>query len=138
MIINMKNNVTPKFTKDLSENIAQITNNKYNKIVINEEEGIMVELPNGEYKNANRLSIGTIQQLYLSFRLSIIEDISQENMPIILDEIFAYYDDNRLKEALKNIKEHYSNNHQIIIFSCTNREEEALNELGYVFNKIEL
>ena len=134
----MKNNVTPKFTKDLSENIAQITNNKYNKIVINEEEGIMVELPNGEYKNANRLSIGTIQQLYLSFRLSIIEDISQENMPIILDEIFAYYDDNRLKEALKNIKEHYSNNHQIIIFSCTNREEEALNELGYVFNKIEL
>ena len=30
----------------------------------------------------------------------MIEDISEENMPIILDEIFAYYDDNRLKETL--------------------------------------
>lgn len=134
----MKNNVTPKFTKNLSENISYITNNKYNKVVINEEEGIMIELPNGEYKSANRLSIGTIQQLYLSFRLSMIEDISEENMPVILDEIFAYYDDNRLKETLKNIKEHYSNEHQIILFTCTDREEIALKELGYTYNKIEL
>ncbi|MBP3502802.1 MAG: AAA family ATPase [Clostridia bacterium] len=134
----MKNNVTPKFTKSLSENIANITNNKYNKVIINEEEGILVEQQNGEYKSANRLSIGTIQQLYLSFRLSMIEDISEENMPIIFDEIFAYYDDNRLKDTLKIIKEQYSNNHQIILFTCTKREEETLNELGYTYNKIEL
>ncbi|MBO5348765.1 MAG: AAA family ATPase [Clostridia bacterium] len=134
----MKSNVTPKFTKNLSENIAYITNKKYNKVAISEDEGILIELPSGEYKNANRLSIGTIQQLYLSFRLSMIEDISEENMPIILDEIFAYYDDNRLKETLKNIKERYSNNHQIILFTCTNREEKALKELGYEYSKIEL
>lgn len=134
----MKNNVTPKFTRNLSENISHITNNKYNKVIINEEEGILIELQNGEYKSANRLSIGTIQQLYLAFRLSMIEDISEENMPIIFDEIFAYYDDNRLKDTLKNIEERYGSTHQIILFTCTNREEKALKELGYKYNKIEL
>ena len=53
----MKNDVTPKFTQKLSENINNITNGKYNKIIINEEDGIIIELPNGEYKNANTLSV---------------------------------------------------------------------------------
>lgn len=132
----MKNNVTPKFTQDLSKNISYITNNKYNRVAINEEEGLLIELQNGEYKNANRLSLGTIQQLYLSFRLSIIDNISQENMPIILDEVFAYYDDNRLKETLKNIKDNYGDNHQVILFTCTNREENMLKELGYRYNRV--
>lgn len=134
----MKSDVTPKFTEKLSKNIAIVTNNKYEKVVINEEDGILIELPNGEYKNANRLSKGTIQQLYLSFRLSMIEDITEENMPIILDETFAYYDNTRLRETLKNISEHYSQNHQIILLTCTNREEDMLNELGINYNKIEL
>lgn len=132
----MKNNVTPKFTQDLSKNISYITNEKYNRVAINEEEGLLIELQNGEYKNANRLSLGTIQQLYLSFRLSIIDNILQENMPIILDEVFAYYDDNRLKETLKNIKDNYGDNHQVILFTCTNREENVLRELGYKYNRV--
>ena len=132
----MKSDVTPKFTEKLSENLAIVTNNKYKRVVINEEDGILIELPTGEYKNANRLSKGTIEQLYLSFRLSMIEDITEENMPIILDETFAYFDNNRLKETLKNIQEHYSKNHQIILLTCTNREEDILKELEISFNKI--
>ena len=132
----MKNDVTPKFTENLSKNIAIVTDNKYKKVVINEDEGILIELPNGEYKSANRLSKGTIQQLYLSFRLSMIEDITEEKMPIILDETFAYYDNLRLKETLKNINENYSTNHQVIILTCTNREEDMLDELGVRYNKI--
>ena len=133
----MKNDVTPKFTESLSKNIAYITNNKYQKIVINEEDGLLVELANGEYKNANFLSKGTIEQLYLAFRLSLIEDITEESMPIIFDEAFAYFDDNRLKETLKSIN-NYSKKHQIILFTCTNREENILRELGLNYNKIVL
>lgn len=133
----MKNDVTPKFTESLSKNIAYITNNKYQKIVINEEDGLLVELANGEYKNANFLSKGTIEQLYLAFRLSLIEDITEESMPIIFDEAFAYFDDNRLKETLKSIN-NYSKKHQIILFTCTNREENILRELGLDYNKIVL
>ncbi len=134
----MKNDVTPKFTQKLSENINNITNGKYNKVIINEEDGIIIELSNGEYKNANTLSVGTIQQLYMAFRLSMAEDISNENMPIILDEIFAFYDNKRLKDAIKNINENYAKNHQILLFTCTNREENVLQELNLKYNKVSL
>lgn len=133
----MKNSVTPQFTGLISKNISKITNGKYNKIVINEEDGILVELENGEYMNANRLSVGTIEQIYLAFRLSAIQNVSNETMPIILDEAFAYFDDNRLAETLKNMKENYENN-QIIILTCTNRENEILDRLGYKYNTIKL
>ena len=134
----MKSEVAPRFTENLSKNIALITNNKYKRIVINESDGILVELENGEYKNANLLSKGTIEQLYLAFRLSIIEDISEESMPIIFDEIFAYFDDNRLRETLKTLDNNYSQRHQIILFTCTKREEEALNALNINYNLINL
>lgn len=134
----MKNNVAPRFTENLSRNIALITENKYKRIVINENDGILVELENGDYKSANLLSKGTIEQLYLAFRLSMIEDISKESMPIIFDEIFAYFDNNRLKDTLKNLSENYSKRHQIILFTCTKREEEVLRALNIDFNLINL
>ena len=133
----MKNTVTPRFTNNLSNNINKLSNGKYKKVSINDENGLMVELPNGEYVSAERLSLGTIDQLYLSLRLSMCEDVSEENMPIILDEAFAFYDDERLENILRFLIENYYNK-QIIIFTCTSREEEILNKLKYEYNKITL
>lgn len=133
----MKSNVTPKFTNSLSENIAKISNNKYNKVAINDENGMMVELASGEYVPAERLSLGTIDQLYLSLRLSMNTEVSSENMPVILDEAFAYYDDDRLENILKFLADNYKDK-QIIILTCTNREEQIYNKLGYQFNKVRL
>ena len=96
----MKNSVTPKFTENLSHNISSITDGKYNKVMFNEEEGLIVELQNGDYIPVNRFSIGTIDQLYLSLRLSMINELSDETVPIFLDEAFAFYDDERLKNIL--------------------------------------
>ena len=74
----MKNSVTPKFTENLSNNISKITDSKYKKVMFNENEGLIVELENSDYVPANRLSIGTIDQLYLSLRLSMINELSDE------------------------------------------------------------
>ena len=133
----MKSNVTPKFTNGLSENIAKISNNKYGKVAINDENGMMVELNSGEYVPAERLSLGTIDQLYLSLRLSMNTEVSDENMPVILDEAFAYYDDERLENILKYLADNYADK-QIIILTCTNREENIYDKLGYQFNKVRL
>ena len=133
----MKNNVTPKFTKNLSETINKISNGKYNKVTVNDEIGLMVELENGEYVSADRLSIGTIDELYLSLRLSMAEEISEEKMPIILDEAFAYFDDNRLENALKFLVNELKEN-QIILLTCTKREEEILDKLNIKYNLVEL
>jgi uncharacterized protein YhaN len=134
---NMKKNISPRFTKMLSDNIENITGGRYNNVRYNDEEGLLVELHNGNYVTAEKLSIGTIEQLYLSLRFAILTEISEENIPIILDETFAYYDNNRLKNILKYFSELYEKK-QIIIFTCTNREKEILDELKLDYNFIEI
>ena len=135
--INMKNSVTPKFTEELSKNISNITNGKYNNIRFNDEEGLIVEIENGDYIPASKLSVGTIDQLYLSLRLSMIEDLSEETMPIILDETFAYFDDERLENVLKYINDKFKN-HQVILLTCTNREKDILDKNLISYNNCEL
>ena len=133
----MKSEITPKFTKNLSNNINEISNGKYNNIKFIDGQGLIVELENGEYVNANRLSIGTIDQLYFSLRLSAIQEIAKENMPIILDESFAFYDDLRLSNILRYFSKEFKQN-QIIIFTCSKREKEILEKNGIEYNYIEL
>ncbi len=133
----MRNTVTPKFTQELSKNISEITEKKYSKIMFNDEQGLIVELESGNYVPASKLSIGTIDQLYLSLRLSMIDELSEENLPIILDEAFAYYDTERLTNILEYLDEKYKT-HQIILFTCTNREKEILEKIKVPYNLIEL
>lgn len=133
----MKNNVTPKFTQNLSNIACDISNGKYKKVIFNEEKGLVVELENGEYISVNRLSAGTIDELYLSLRLSMLDEISNEKMPIILDEVFAYFDDERLKNSLIFLAEQ-SKEHQIIIFTCSNREKQILDSINIKYNLVEL
>lgn len=133
----MKNTVTPKFTENLSKNIEEITNGKYTNVIVRDDNGLVVELEKGNYVEANRLSVGTIDQLYLSLRLSMIEDLSKEKMPIILDEAFAYYDTQRLKNILKYIEKSYPNR-QIILFTCTEREKDIFNQFNIIYNYVDL
>ena len=133
----MKTTITPKFTKNLSESIQKISSNKYNKVTINDENGMIIENNRGEYVEAVKLSTGTIDQLYLALRLSMIDELSKENLPIILDESFAYSDNNRLKNMLQYITSDL-NNHQTIIFTCTDREQKMLEEMNIPYNVVEL
>lgn len=133
----MKTTITPKFTKNLSESIQKISSNKYNKVTINDENGMIIENNRGEYVEAIKLSTGTIDQLYLALRLSMINELSKENLPIILDESFAYSDNNRLKNMLQYLTSDL-NNHQTIIFTCTDREQKMLEEMNIPYNVVEL
>lgn len=133
----MKNSVSPVFTEKLSNNISKITKGKYCNLYFSDEQGLVVELDNGNYIPAERLSIGTIDQLYLSLRLAMLDEISKEKVPIILDEAFAYYDDERLKNILNYLITEFSDR-QIIILTCTRREIGILEEMDVEFNNIHL
>lgn len=127
----MRSNITPKFNQTLSKNIDIISNGKYKNISINDK--ITIELNDGRYIPAESLSIGTVEQIYLSLRLSILNEISNEKLPIILDEAFAYYDDNRLEAALEFLSKV---DNQVILFTCTNREKEILDKNNINYNYI--
>ena len=77
---------------------------------------------------AERLSRGTVEQIYLAVRLAAADILLEEPVPLILDDVFAFYDDKRLESALKWLS---SQEKQVIIFTCHKREEEIAKRVVY-------
>ena len=114
----VKENISPRFTENLCDIISKISDGRYENIIFSDDEGLRVELQNGNYIPVSRLSTGTIDQMYISLRLSALNEMTEETMPIILDEAFAYFDNDRLANILKYLKSNF-NDIQIIIFTCS-------------------
>ena len=123
----LKNNVGPEFDKKLSYIVKKITNGKYDDVYIDINHNIKMKTEHGEYVNLERFSTGTIEQVNLALRLAYIDTISKESLPIILDESFAFYDDERLANIMRFLSEEYINR-QVIIFTCSNREKKIIDE----------
>lgn len=119
-----------------SDIIKEITNSKYNEIKVDEKLNIKTEIGD-KYHRIESLSTGTIEQVYFSLRLAIADMIyGQGKVPILLDDTFAYYDDDRLKRVLEMLSK--ENNRQILLFTCQNREKEILDEVKATYNYIKL
>ena len=133
----IKQNISPKFEQNLCKTISEITNNTYDNVKVSDAEGLYVETENGLYMPVDRLSVGTVDEMYLSLRLSMLEEISSEKMPIMLDETFVYFDEERLKNMICYLQDKNYNN-QIVIFTCSEREIQTLNKLKIEYNLINL
>ncbi|WP_455257559.1 ATP-binding protein [Peptoniphilus asaccharolyticus] len=127
----------PKIVKFMNDFISDITSDKYNRIVVDDSFNIAVEdTVSGKMVEAEKLSNGTIDQLYLGLRLAVSEMLYKD-APIILDDHFIQYDDERCKETLKFL-DRYSKIKQVIIFSAMNRECEMLDSMGAIYNRVNL
>lgn len=128
----------PAINKKVSKIVEKITGGKYNNIKISESLNIGVENPiTGEIIELDSLSGGTIDQLYFSLRFGIINSMVDNRLPLILDDCFIQYDDNRLANIIDFLVE-IGNERQIILFTCHNREKIILEDLGAGFNLINL
>ncbi len=132
----MKENITPDFLEELKNIMIQVTKGKYANLYLDSENNILVEIENGNYAPIELLSIGTIDLIYLALRISAANEISKENMPLILDESLAYYDDERLERILKYLAE--TTNNQILMFTCTEREISILESNNIEYNIINI
>ena len=85
-----------------------------------------------------QVSSGTADQIYLALRLAAARFIQgdRERLPLIFDDSFVLYDDERLKTALRWLPEAYRG--QIIIFTCHRREERILREAEIPFHSISI
>ncbi len=111
--------------REASRIFAQITEGRYGRIEVDGERRLSV-WDGSRRIPAERLSRGTIEQLYLSVRLSAADILLEEYVPLIFDDAFAFYDDKRLESALKWLSRQGK---QVIIFTCQNREEEIVKKL---------
>ena len=123
-----------ELNRAVSDIIARVTNHKYQDLKIDERLNIKLGW-NDKYIILDRLSAGTIDQVYFALRLAVSDLLlSNEPMPIILDDSFALYDDNRMKAVLSKI----ADRNQVLLFSCQKREKQILEDMGLSFNYIEL
>jgi len=133
----VKESISPRFIENLCDIISKVSGGRYKRVSLNDKEGLNVEVDNGSIIPVSRLSVGTIDQMYLSLRLSALYEISNESIPIVLDESFAYFDNERLDNILKYLARNFPEN-QILLFTCSKREINALDGLDIKYNLINL
>jgi hypothetical protein len=114
--------------------ISKITGQKYNDLKVDEKLDVKVGLNDG-YVLLERLSAGTIDQIYFALRTAVADLLLGKNeVPLLLDDSLALYDEMRVKACLKEL----SQKKQVILFTCHKREQQLLKELGIDYHLVEL
>lgn len=118
----------------VSEVISEVTGQRYHELKIDEKLDIKVAW-NGTYVALERLSAGTMDQVFLALRLAVADLLlGKDEVPLIFDDSFVMYDDTRLKSALKEV----ANRKQSLIFTCHKREQRLLEELQIPYHLVQL
>jgi DNA repair exonuclease SbcCD ATPase subunit len=124
--LKMQKDYIPELNREMSRMIGIITSGRYSRVSTNDELRINLEVPETEeLMTVNRLSGGTIDQVYLCMRLASVNllDRGREKLPLFLDEPFSQYDEERVRKAFELLKE-ISKERQIFFFTCREREYE--------------
>ncbi|MEQ8197312.1 MAG: AAA family ATPase [Clostridiaceae bacterium] len=124
----LQRNIGPALNKKVSYYFSKLTSGKYSEVKVGQNYEIMVKEEDGETFSGEYLSNGAWDQVYLSLRLALVDMLfGEKKVPLIFDDAFVQYDDERLKNTLEVLKE-LSLKRQIILFSCQKREEEFLED----------
>lgn len=124
----------------VSKWMSQLTAGKYDHAIV-KEDGKLLILADGKEILPEALSHGTLEQIYLAFRLAVGEIVTKEEpMPVIFDEAFGMYDEKRLMQTLRALdcQIRKEQGRQILIFTCQKREMELLEQSGITYHKIVL
>lgn len=130
---NMQKRVSDELNRKASEVLAAVTAGKYERLLVDENLNISL-CTAGRNISVERLSRGTLEQAFFALRMAACDILYEEEYPVILDDAFAFYDDERLAGVLRWLSEHKK---QVIILTCQKREMQALDELGIPYAKIE-
>lgn len=109
--------------------LATLTGGRY--VTVEHEPGnkekFFVRNAEGEAFQPDRLSTGTREQLYLAIRMAFISEYCQchEALPVVMDDCFVNFDDNRTERALKAVAS-WDEGVQTIILSCHRRLPEIV------------
>lgn len=113
-----KNTHLPRLLKKAEGYFQFLTNGNYQRIHLHTSgTGFLVERKDRSLFEANELSQGTAEQLYVSIRLALATTLYESySFPIIIDDSFVNFDTGRTQkviELLKSLKDY-----QILFFTC--------------------
>ena len=124
--------------KEASQYITGITGGIYDSMSIDENLNVFLNTKTKLVPLEN-VSSGTMDQVYLALRLAaakLLTSSGSGGFPLIFDDSFTQYDDERLKTALEWLASAYGG--QIIIFTCHRREAQMLRARQVEFQLIEM
>lgn len=117
---------SPELNQLSGQYLARLTQNKYPSVSLTRDlEGAVRSTGDILPRSALYLSHGTADQLYLAARLAVCQLCLPEKPPIVLDDALAAFDEQRLTQALKLLRE-LSEDQQLLLFTCHKREEQLL------------
>ena len=130
---NIHHQVGRKLRTRTSQILSEITGGKYQEVLM--DSGFHMTVNTGDRTiGLERLSRGTMEQIYFSLRMAAGELLChEESFPVILDDVFGMYDEERLAAVLKWM---HKENKQIIISTCHKREMEILDREGIPYQKL--
>ncbi len=117
-----------------SEVLEYLTENRYQQMFVDEDLKVTI-ITEGRLISVNQLSRGTIEQVYFALRIAVAEVMQEEKLPIIFDDAFGHYDSKRLKRLFQWLEKC---ERQVVIFSCQERERDILEEMGILYNEINI
>ena len=134
----VKGSIGAYINKAAGEILTKVTGGAYSRLDVSDSMDIHVNTRERSIP-LSKLSMGTMDQVYLAVRLAalrLMEGDRPGSLPVLFDDSFTLYDDERLKAAMTFIATCYEG--QLIIFTCQHREKAILNELSVGHSYIRL
>lgn len=115
----------PRITKRAQTMLSQLTQGRYDRLILGSDLSLSAGAKQEDtLHDAQWRSEGTIDQLYLTLRLAVAEELTP-SAPLILDDALIRFDEHRMAAALEILKD-LSKTRQIILFTCQQREKDYL------------
>ena len=124
----LQNRFSPALSRRAGELFSRLTGGKYESVLLDRTFSAQAgETGESVSHDAQLLSLGTLDQLYLAVRLAICESAlpADDPPPIVLDDALVRFDDERCRAALELLLEE-SKSRQILLFTCQHRESAYL------------
>ena len=124
----LQNRFSPALSRRAGELFSRLTGGKYESVLLDRTFSAQAgEAGESVSHDAQLLSLGTLDQLYLAVRLAICESVlpADDPPPLVLDDALVRFDDDRCRAALDLLLEE-SRSRQILLFTCQHRESAYL------------
>ncbi len=133
----MKIDFGPMINYRASRLLNGMTGSKSSSVLVSDKLiPSFAEQGDSQPRSSEWMGAGTYDQIYLALRLALSGVVTDEMLTVLLDDSFVQFDDDRMTEALKFIKDDNAIGEigQVIIFTCHKRMVSTAKKLEMTDN----
>lgn len=131
----------PGVLRAASSTFAAVTGGRYERVIQDDGgQALLVVDREGRRKEVgHELSRGTAEQLYISLRLGLAEELVGRGMalPLVMDDVLVHFDPVRA-QAMAEVLGTFARTHQVLFFTCSTATRDLLLQHGRADRLVEL